>query len=41
VPILLGRGKPLFAEQPKTSRLRLVSSAEGVGVLHLRYEVLD
>ncbi len=41
VPILLGRGKSLFAEQPKTSRLRLVSSVEGVGVLHLRYDVLD
>lgn len=40
VPILLGRGKRLFDELPaEASRLRLVRSLEGAGVLHLRYEV--
>jgi dihydrofolate reductase len=40
VPILLGRGKRLFDELPaEASRLRLIRSVEGGGVLHLRYEV--
>jgi dihydrofolate reductase len=37
VPILLGRGTPLFRDVP--ARLRLVRSEAGAGVLHLRYEV--
>jgi len=40
VPILLGRGRRLFDELPaEASRLRLIRSVEGAGVLHLRYEV--
>lgn len=40
VPILLGRGRRLFDELPaETSRLRLIHSVEGAGVLHLRYQV--
>ena len=40
VPILLGRGKRLFDERPDASRLRLVRSVDGAGVLHLRYQAL-
>ncbi|WP_043661333.1 dihydrofolate reductase family protein [Nocardia thailandica] len=39
VPILLGRGRRLFDEPARTSRLRLIRSVEGAGVLHLRYQV--
>lgn len=39
VPILLSSGKPLFNELPEASRLRLIRSEEGAGVLHLRYAV--
>lgn len=40
VPVLLGRGKRLFDELPaEATRLRLIRSVEGAGVLHLRYEV--
>jgi dihydrofolate reductase len=39
VPILLGRGKPLFIELPEASGLQLIRSVEGAGVLHLQYEV--
>jgi dihydrofolate reductase len=39
VPILLGRGKPLFTELPEASELQLIRSVEGAGVLHLQYEV--
>lgn len=40
VPVLLGRGKRLLDDLPAETSLRLIRSTEGVGVLHLRYEVI-
>lgn len=42
VPLLLGRGRRLFDDPAAQTRgLRLISSREGAGALHLRYRVLD
>lgn len=42
VPIVLGRGRRLFDDQPhRLRRLQLVRATEGADVLHLRYRVAN